>query len=106
MFEPSIKLCEEGYEVSKPLASALKSKESLIKKNQALSEMYVNPVTNSVYREGDFIFRQKYAQTLRILATQGHKAFYDGVLTDLMVQEMNENGNRLTLRSIIIFKGL
>lgn len=93
LFEPTIRLCEEGYEVSKPLASALRSKEELIKKNQALSEMFVNPATNSVYREGDIIFRRKYAQTLRILAAQGYKAFYDGELTDIIVKEMNDNGS-------------
>lgn len=93
LFEPTIKLCEEGYEVSKSLASALKGQQERIKKNTALREMYVDPETDSVYVQGDIIKRLKYAQTLRTIATFGYKAFYDGVLTDLIVKEINDNGN-------------
>lgn len=92
LFEPAIRLCEEGYTVSKALAVALKDKEQLIKNNTALTEMYVNPATNSVYQQGDVIKRIRFASTLRILAEQGHTAFYDGVLTPLIVDEINKNG--------------
>jgi gamma-glutamyltranspeptidase len=92
LFEPTIDLCIKGFKVTRALAAALKSKRLLIKENKALSSIFINPETNDVYNENNLMKMPNLGMTLKIISESGSDAFYDGILTDLMVQEINENG--------------
>lgn len=92
LFEPAIKLCEDGYIVRKSLANAIAEKESLIRKNSGLREAFINAETNLTLKAGDLARRTKLGRTLRILAENGYQAFYNGILTPTIVDEINTNG--------------
>jgi gamma-glutamyltranspeptidase len=70
----------------------LKARENRIKNNSALIEAFINPLTDSVYLEGDVITRLKYANTLRTLSMNSYEIFYKGQLTQTIVKEINDNG--------------
>jgi gamma-glutamyltranspeptidase/glutathione hydrolase/leukotriene-C4 hydrolase len=85
-------LCINGFKVTRALAGALRDKRVLIKENKALTSIFIDPETNDVYKENNIIKMPNLGMTLKIISESGSDAFYDGILTDLMVQEINENG--------------
>lgn len=95
LFQPAIDLCQNGFRISNALSKGLKLKESLIKQNSALANIFVNPRTNSVYKENDTIKMENLGKTLTYISESGPDIFYNGILTGLMVAEINENGFNL-----------
>lgn len=92
LFQPTIDLCIKGFNVTRALAGALSNKKSLIRENKMLASIFINPETNDVYTENNKIKMPNLGMTLKIISESGSDAFYDGILTDLIVQEINENG--------------
>lgn len=92
LFEPTIKLCEEGFPMSKSMASAASSRLTYIRKNKAISDLLIDPVTNSSYREGQILKWTNLGKTMRTISEKGYLAIYDGELTPIIVNEINQNG--------------
>lgn len=93
LFQPAIKLSEEGFVVSRSLAQALESDHERIKNSRSLAEIFVNPKTGSIYKQGNVIKRVKYANTLKNISENGYEVFYRGALASSVVQEINKNGD-------------
>jgi gamma-glutamyltranspeptidase / glutathione hydrolase / leukotriene-C4 hydrolase len=104
LFEPVIKMAIDGYEMSKPLAAASLVNEQLIRRNKGLSKFLINPITDKLKIEGDLIQRPEYARTLQIIADKGVSAFYDGELTQTIVNEINKMGGNVTLNDFKNYK--
>jgi gamma-glutamyltranspeptidase/glutathione hydrolase/leukotriene-C4 hydrolase len=94
LFEPAIRLCEEGFKVPRALAAALRLRESRIKADKGLSQIFINPMTNSVYKENDTVRHPNYARTLRNISEHGAEIIYNGIYTGIIVSEINQNGLR------------
>jgi gamma-glutamyltranspeptidase len=92
LFQPIIKLSEEGHKVSATVRYGLDRERKRVKQDKGLSEVYVNSATGKAYHENDVIKRQNYANTLRYISKFGYRAFYEGPLTRLIVEEINQNG--------------
>lgn len=56
----------------------------------------INHETNEILKEGDLLKRPKLAETLQIIAEKGVEAFYDGELSDTIVEEIQADGGILT----------
>lgn len=97
LFKPAIDLCRNGYRISKPLANALKYAESHIQRDQVLREIFVDQATGSIKKVGDLVKMQKLSDTLEILSQSDFSTFYNGQMTKLMVEEINENGGQVTI---------
>eukprot|EP01130_Rhizamoeba_saxonica_P010399 TRINITY_DN4257_c0_g1_i3.p1 TRINITY_DN4257_c0_g1~~TRINITY_DN4257_c0_g1_i3.p1 ORF type:complete len:477 (-),score=109.31 TRINITY_DN4257_c0_g1_i3:68-1498(-) len=54
--------------------------------------------------EGETIKNPKLAETLRIIAKEGSQAFYNGSLTDMIVQELREIGSIITREDFIQYE--
>jgi gamma-glutamyltranspeptidase / glutathione hydrolase / leukotriene-C4 hydrolase len=76
LVEPTIELCRYGHEVSGYLARILSTRAERIHSEPTLAEIYINPVTNDTWREGDRIRRLKLADSLEIIAREGADALY------------------------------
>ncbi|KAL0131679.1 hypothetical protein PUN28_002905 [Cardiocondyla obscurior] len=98
LFEPAIKLCENGSIVNDYLAKYLTEKEPMIKNESTLAEILINPVTNKTWTVGDRIKRPKLAETLRLIAKEGHEVFYNGNITDKLVNEITKFQGIITKR--------
>lgn len=64
----------------------------MIKQNPGLTEIFINPDTDSVYKFNDFIKLPKLAHTLRVISEKGYAEFYRGQLAETIVNEINKNG--------------
>ncbi|CAF1048399.1 unnamed protein product [Adineta steineri] len=97
LFEPTIRLCREGFEISISQGTAIQQQTSNILADSALRELFVkNRETNELYKAGDIMKRPKLADTLEIIANQGADAFYTGVLADKIVREIEAKGGIIT----------
>lgn len=99
LFEPTIKYCEDGFNVYQALAERLKSAEAAIKSNKALAEMFIDPKTNQVFKENDTIRLPKLAVTLQKISDAGSsEPFYHGEMAEIIVQEILDNGGNVTIK--------
>ena len=92
LFEPAIRMCQDGFRVPKALETAIRLNEQAIRNDVELSNIYINKTSNQTYKFDDLIVMPKLARTLQIISEQNITAFYNGALTKLMVEEINENG--------------
>ncbi|XP_072748595.1 scoloptoxin SSD14 [Anoplolepis gracilipes] len=88
LFEPTIKLCGIGSYINDYLAAYLKEKEPQIKNESSLAKILINPETNKVWVKGDRIKRPQLAETLKLIAQYGVDIFYNGSITDNLVDEI------------------
>lgn len=58
--------------------------------------IFIDPNTNDTWKEGQRIKRIKLAETLEIIANEGAMALYNGTLTKLLIDDIQELGGILT----------
>ncbi|CAF0969193.1 unnamed protein product [Rotaria magnacalcarata] len=101
LFEPTIKLCRDGFRISESQGAAIKQTTRVILNDPALRQLFVkNSTTNELYGAGDIMRRPKLALTLDIIANQGAEAFYTGNLSDTIVKEIQDRGGIITKQDL------
>lgn len=102
LLQPTISLCENGFNVTHSSARALQSSKRLILAEPSMAAIYMNPATGDVWKEGDIMVRPQLAETLKILAahSQGGDALYDGPLAEKIVQDLENHGGIVTLEDM------
>ncbi|XP_073764392.1 glutathione hydrolase 1 proenzyme [Danio rerio] len=103
LFEPSIKLASEGFNISKGLAYAINMEERKIRKNIALREVFCDS-DNKPLKESNFTRFPKLAKTYRTIAEEGPDAFYDGSLTQSILDEITVAGGNITREDLKRYK--
>ncbi|CAF3443074.1 unnamed protein product [Rotaria sp. Silwood1] len=102
LFKPAIEMCNEGFEIRKALAfTILKCKDNLWKQ-RSFRRVFFKGDSDHVYGLGDTIYRPRLGKTLSIVAEHGPSAFYEGELSDLICEEIQEQGgiiNRFDLET-------
>lgn len=98
LFQPTVSLCRNGYRVTNALAKKLRKKEDEIRQQPSMAEIYINPETGEVYREGDIMKRPKLANTLERIGRSKAKSslFYQGDLGKDFVEDVQGYGGILT----------
>jgi gamma-glutamyltranspeptidase len=91
LFEPVIEMCEKGFKMWRALAIAVGEKEEDIKKNSALSAIFIDPNTKKVYKENDTIKMPNLAKTFKAISDDPY-SFYRGDLAQKIVSEITNNG--------------
>ncbi|ELU07928.1 hypothetical protein CAPTEDRAFT_80444, partial [Capitella teleta] len=86
LIQPTITLCEEGFEVVKSLASAARSYETTIREDPNLAEIFIKE-DGELIEEGDIITNEKLGQTMRRIA-QDPMSFYTGSLAQDIVDDI------------------
>lgn len=61
-----------------------------------IREVYVNPITDEVWNEGDLIPEPTLARTLDIIAAEGPEAIHNGTLTIPLVEDIVAFGGIVT----------
>ncbi|MBV9191465.1 MAG: gamma-glutamyltransferase [Betaproteobacteria bacterium] len=89
LFQPAIKLAEEGFPLSPRLYAVLQEEQFLRKDPAALRIYYGKAV-------GERIVNPEYAATLRALATRGASAMYEGPIAADMVRAVRSKNGDLT----------
>ncbi|XP_072911593.1 glutathione hydrolase 1 proenzyme-like [Hemitrygon akajei] len=96
LFEPSIKLAQDGFPIGRALAAALKESKETIEKDQSLREVFCKK-DGTILQKGDIIRFPKLAATYQVLADEGADAFYNGSLSEQIVADIRNAGGIITL---------
>lgn len=104
LFKPTIELCRRGHVVTWYLENVLKKKEKEVF-DTALHGIYVNPLTNKLYVEGDLIKRPELADTLELIAKEGADTLYNnGTLAKNLVRDIREAGGIITVEDFMRYE--
>ncbi|XP_052280993.1 glutathione hydrolase 1 proenzyme-like [Dreissena polymorpha] len=106
LFQPAIKLCRDGFSVSKPLSDHMAAKEAEFQNFTSFIQLITNPNTGKTYKEGEMMKLPKLAQTLQIIADEGPDAFYSGSLADDIVADIQEAGGIITRQDLANYTSL
>jgi gamma-glutamyltranspeptidase/glutathione hydrolase len=90
---PSIRIAEEGYEVSKTLNSLMQDNFEKISKFPAAAAVYLKD--GLPYEVGDRIVLKDLARSYRLIAEKGPDVFYKGEIADAIEKEMAASGKGL-----------
>lgn len=104
LVEPSIKLCEDGHKMSKFLHRMLTKKIDKVRSDPSLSDVFLDPGTGLPFPVGHKVKRPQLAKTLKVIARDGASAFYDGELTKLLLEDIQENGGIITAQDLKNYK--
>ena len=92
LFQPSIELAKNGFVITKRQESALKDKMKDFIKVNGNESLFSNN-----YQEGDTLKNINLSNTLDKIANHGPKAFYEGEIAKMIVDEVQESGGIMTV---------
>jgi gamma-glutamyltranspeptidase / glutathione hydrolase len=105
LFIPAIELAEEGFAVSYKGALRMGRTIAMLNHTEACRSLYLKSETEAP-AEGDRLNNKDYGATLRQIAEQGERAFYDGDIAEAIVAEMRAHDGFLTREDLRNYKAL
>lgn len=102
VLEPAIKLADKGFIVSDVLAQTLKAEKSTLGKWSASKAIFFK--NDEPLKSGDLLVQKDLAKSLRLIAKQGAKAFYQGEIATKIAKEMQSHGGTMTLEDLKAYK--
>ncbi|XP_025415855.1 glutathione hydrolase 1 proenzyme-like isoform X2 [Sipha flava] len=104
LFHPTIKLCEEGIQISNRLSINLNNHEDLVKNDPMLREAFFNEKTGHVKQSGETYTLPKLAETMKIIIKEGSDAVYNGSLTPKLLEDLRKVGGIITEEDLANYK--
>ncbi|XP_070544226.1 glutathione hydrolase 1 proenzyme-like isoform X4 [Ptychodera flava] len=105
LFVPAIDLARNGFEITGHLVESMnKVKDTTLAYSSKLRNIYMPggvPV-----REGDVLKRPDLADTLEIIATEGVDAFYNGRLSQNIVNAVQQSGGIMTREDLAGYRAI
>ena len=98
--EPAIRLAQEGFIVPGRFSDGIKSVADRLQKYESSRKVFFKP-DGSGYQPGERFVQKDLAATLKRIAQQGSKGFYEGRTADLIVAEMQRGGGQITHQDLI-----
>lgn len=102
VLEPAIKLADKGFFVSDVLAQTLKEEKSTLGKWSSSKAIFFK--NGEPLKSGDLLVQKDLAKSLRLIAKQGAKAFYQGEIATKIAKEMQSHGGTMTLEDLKAYK--
>nr|WP_313062240.1 gamma-glutamyltransferase [Moraxella sp. CTOTU49097] len=102
VLEPAIKLADKGFIVSDVMAQTLKEEKSTLGKWSASKAIFFK--NGEPLKSGDLLVQKDLAKSLRLIAKQGAKAFYQGEIATKIAKEMQSQGGTMTLEDLKAYK--
>lgn len=99
VIEPAIKLAEEGIPVSYDLHQSLVTAKPWLKKSPDAMKIFYKK-DGSAYQVGEILKQPELANSLKLIAEQGKKAFYEGKIAHKIADSMAKNGGLITLEDL------
>jgi gamma-glutamyltranspeptidase/glutathione hydrolase len=91
---PAIRLAKNGFTVSYALSQSLRHSTKLLNVYSETRQIYLRD--GNPYRPGEIFKQPELAHTLELIARQGPKAFYQGIVADEIVTTMQKHGGIIT----------
>ncbi len=102
VLEPAIQLADKGFIVSDVLAQTLKEEKSTLGKWSSSKAIFFK--NGEPLKSGDLLVQKDLAKSLRLIAKQGAKAFYQGEIATKIAKEMQSHGGTMTLEDLKAYK--
>jgi len=100
--QPAIELAQKGFPVTQDFYDSLLFSRPYLERNPASQEIYFPngnpPPIGSTFQQ------PQLAKTLKLIAKEGKKAFYEGEIARNIVQEMSKNGGLITLEDLMSYE--
>ncbi|MDM8543862.1 gamma-glutamyltransferase [Desulfococcaceae bacterium HSG9] len=93
---PAIELAEKGFVVTPRFSKGVKSKQKRLFKFEAGKKKFLKP-DGKFYEPGDIYIQADLAETLKRIAQNGTKGFYEGKTAEMIVAEMKKGSGLITL---------
>jgi len=93
--QPAIKLAENGFPVSEYLHRSLVAVKERMQAYPASWAIFYKP-GGEPYQIGETLVQTDLAQSLRLIAREGSKAFYHGAIAEAIVTEMEANNGLIS----------
>lgn len=94
LVEPTTKICRQGYTLTKHQRDSVYINGKLLKENEVLRKMFVDPKTGQVYRTGAHVRPPDVlCRTYEALARDGPSDFYNGYLMENIVKDLRDLGS-------------
>ncbi|KFF50593.1 gamma-glutamyltranspeptidase [Gammaproteobacteria bacterium MFB021] len=100
---PAIKLAEEGFEVPPRFAEGLAQAQDRLKQWDATRKVFYKP-DGSNYQAGELFRQPDLAATLKRIAAQGPREFYEGETARLISAEMQRHGGLMTAQDLADYR--
>lgn len=95
LIEDAYNLAKDGVCVSEKVARHMHTDYDKLLKYEGVRNLYLD-AQDKPYHYGDVIKNEAYANSLKILAQKGPKAFYQGEITDKIIAHSNKHGGLLS----------
>lgn len=103
LIEPSIKLAENGFQITANQAANYNYfKDTFTKYNR--NPETVTLIKDEKWAEGDVLVQKDLAETLKRIKTDGRNGFYGGKTAELIVAEMEAGNGIITLEDLKNYK--
>ncbi len=99
---PAIRLAEQGFPVGEKLARSLRAARSRLQRFSASRRIFLND--GALYRPGDILRQPELAATLRRIARDGAKEFYQGQTAHELADEMARMGGLISLADLARYR--
>ncbi|OYZ20078.1 MAG: gamma-glutamyltransferase [Bdellovibrio sp. 28-41-41] len=100
---PSIKMADEGFFVYPDLEKALKDRQDVLAKFPDSKKIFIKE-DGTTYKVGDVLVQSDLANTLRAIAKNGEKEFYQGETAKKMLSFLKKSGGILTASDLKKYK--
>src|SRR5437868_4771792 len=107
LFEPAIRLAEHGFPVTRKMAAELREEPQMA--NMPDIHRYLYHADGTPLRQGEILKNAELAQTLRIIARGGAKAFYTGPIARAIVDNVQHapvNRGGMTLTDLATYEAV
>ena len=88
LIAPAIVLANEGFQLSEFQAQYLNKYAKKFKKNKEAEKIFVK---EGGWKKDDFLIQKDLAKSLSLIAKNGGKAFYDGDITERILDDFGKN---------------
>lgn len=103
LIEPAIQLAEFGYVITEQEAEGLNEHAKNFVKLNTVPNAFIK---KGSWKAGDTLMQTDLANTLKRIATEGQKGFYEGETAKLIVEEMQRGGGIITLEDLKNYKAV
>ena len=102
LIQPSIELAEKGFPISETLAKVLAQEARNMGKWDATKAIYWK--NGAPMKPGELLVNKDLGQSLRLIARDGAKAFYEGDIAQKIVADMARNNGPITAQDLREYK--
>lgn len=96
---PAIKLASNGFPVYDHLHEAIKDRRHLLMSDSDAKTIFFTDLGEPLH-VGDWLYQEKLAKTLELIAQEGEKPFYEGKIAKAIIKTVQSKRGLLTLRDL------